>query len=176
VTTNNTVFRDGDTVTVTIKYGKAYEETWAVFKGSVRNVREMILEYFGIDFTVVDELTTHELVVNVTNLAHGTGNAAAILGAVAIPASESAAKAVESTGGNPWAGLGDGPAEERLSDSAIAHRADVAASENQHIIDAFAKASDVKALQAVWAANQSAFTDPSVVEAYKARGKELSGK
>ena len=158
--------------TVTIKYGKGYEETWAVFKGSVPGIREQIIDYFGLLRDAVAEYTLHELVINVTNLAHGTGNAAAILGAVVIPPSEAGAKPVESTGGNPWAGLGVGTADVAVK----AKAAPAAASENQHVIDAFAKAPDVKELQKVWAANQSAFSDPAVVEAYKARGKELSNK
>ena len=172
MTTSNVIVAD-DGVTVTIKYGKSYEETWAVFKGSVEAIRRMVIDYFGVAPEAVTELTTHELVVNMTNVAQGTGNAAALLGAVVIPASESGSKPVQSAGGNPWADLDEDPVTERLSDSAIAHRADVAASQHQHVIDAFAKAADVKALQAVWAANQHAFSDSAVVEAYKARGKEL---
>lgn len=170
MTTN--VVAEGKNVTVTIKYGKAYEETWAVFRGTVAEIREMILEYFGIEIQIVEHLTTHELVVNVTNLAHGTGNAAAILGAVVIPASEGGVKAVQSETGNPWAGLGEGTAEGAVKATPAASTV----SAHQHVIDAFAKATDVKELQKVWAANQSAFSDEAVVTAYKARGKELNGK
>ena len=71
-------------MSITIKYGKGYEETWAGFTGTVPEGREDIIDYFGVDRATVTELTLSELVVNVTNLAHGKGNVAAMLGVAAL--------------------------------------------------------------------------------------------
>jgi hypothetical protein len=166
----------GRHVVATVKYGKGYEAPWMVFHGSVSEVREDIATFFGIGSEVVTELTGNELLLNASQFAQGIGNAAA-LGAVAIPKQDYRPGASAPQGGNPWAGLEDEPS---LSNSAIAHRKDVADSylstehPFQHVLDGFAAATDVKELQKVWAANQSAFKDETVVAAYKARGKELS--
>lgn len=159
-------------ITVTIKYGKSYDDTWAVFKGAdLQVVRIQITDYFGLDDDVVKDLTLHELVLNATEVAHGTRTAVQALDAVAIPVRKGSPE-------HPWAGLGDEP---RLSDAAIAHRADNAkylSTEHpfQYVLDAFAAAGDTKELQKVWSTNQAAFKDESVVAAYKARGKELQKK
>lgn len=151
-------------ITVTIKYGKGYEESWAVFKGMDNaSVRALILDFFGVSPSAVTELSTHELVVDLTRVAQGTASAASVLSAVAIPAGPTPTPA--KTGGNPWAGLDDDtsqntpPADEHPFATVLA---------------AIAEAPDVPALQRVWAENQPAFKDETVTAAYKARGKELS--
>jgi len=161
--------------TVTIKYGKGYEETWAVFKGvTASNVRADIIDYFGMSHDAVAELTLHELVTNATDIAHGTGNAAALLGGVAIPASEAGAKPVQSTGGNPWEGLDDkAPQKEDWPAQKPEHE-----EEEQRLLNLIASQGTVADLQReVWAKNRPGFDKyPSVQAAYKARGKELSKK
>jgi hypothetical protein len=162
-----------DGITVTIKYGKGYEETWAVFRGSsAQAIRTLVIDYFGVEAQAVSELSAHELVVNMTNVAHGTGNAAATLGAVAVPKASTFTYNAAPTG-NPWAGIEDtdapaeSPAEPVVSAPEGGHP-------HQALIDALNGAGDLPALKRVWATNQAAFTDPDVQAAYKARGKELS--
>lgn len=148
-------------ITVTVKYGKGYEESWAVFKGMGNaEVRTLILDYFGVEPNAVTELTTHELVVDLTRVAQGTASAASVLSAVAIPGGKTDPPPPAS--GNPWAGLD----EEKPEAEAEAHPF-------QSVIDALKAATDIPALQRVWAENQPAFKDETVVAAYKARGKEL---
>ncbi len=146
------------TVTVTIKYGKGYEETWAVFKGSTGEVREDILTYFGIESASVASLTLSELVVNVTNLAHGKGNVAATLGATAIPSATSEAAQAEGT--DPWA--------------AAASASTPAQPEVNPIFDAIKACTTRDELKRLWAENQPQFADSAVMDAWKARGKELT--
>lgn len=147
-------------ITVTIKYGKSYDDTWAVFKApSAESVRADIVAYFGIEYASVSELSLHELVQNVTGISHGTSTAATMLGAIAIPAQST--PPVET--GNPWAGLDD---DDNKQEETTDHP-------YQYVLDAIAAATDVKELQKVWASNQPAFKDDIVTTAYKARGKEL---
>jgi hypothetical protein len=148
-------------ITVTIKYGKGYDDTWAVFKGvDVGAVGRQITDYFGIDAGGLSDLSLHELVQNVTSIAHGTNTAATVLGAVAIPQTPPPAQE-----GNPWAGL-----DEDTKDTSYLSTE----SPFQHLFDAMNAATDVKELQKVWATNQAAFQNDDLMTAYKARGKELS--
>jgi hypothetical protein len=155
--------------TVTIKYGKGYEETWAVFKGSNDEVRGNILDYFAVPAENVEGLSLSELVVNVTNLAHGKGNAAALLGGVVIgsrptePADSATVtqdgkdEAQNTTASDPWAD--DAPAEPQGPHPVLA------------VIEA---ATSVEELKRIWAENQAALTDADLLAAWKAKGKALS--
>lgn len=144
-------------ITVTIKTGSSHDSTWMVFKAvSDSELRHDLSQFFGID--VPAELTTHDLVVNLTAVAQGARTATDMLGAVAIPAGPVAK--VEMTE-NPWAGLD-------------ASTGEPTAHPYQHVLDAISRAGDVKELQTVWAANQDAFADDIVTTAYKARGKALT--
>lgn len=154
-------------LTVTIKYGKGYEETWAVFKGNPDEVREDIISYFGLMRDSVTELTLSELVVEVTSLAHGKGNIARFLGGTIIPPSEQSAPPQTSTASNedPWAAA---------SSAAPAPAAQPAEDPNAYILGEIEKQTDVASLKRLWAENQSFFSDPSVMAAWKAKGKALS--
>lgn len=167
-TTNPTnLVVDGDGISVTIKYGKGYEETWAVFRGSnVDRIRAQICDYFGVDRASVSELTVSELVVNVTNLAHGKGNAAALLGATVIPSSQAGKAETAKPGEDVWSddtAPGEFPAESAPAEP-----------EGPNPVIALMEATaSIPELQKVWAANQSAFKDADVMAAYKAKGKAL---
>lgn len=148
-------FRNDHSLTVTIKYGKGYEESWVVFKGaSTEDVREQVIAYFGLDGASVAELTMSDLVVNVTNLAHGKGNAAAMLGATVIK-TEKTKQVKEEKADDPWA-----DEEEAEGPSPILARIESCQS--------------VDELKKLWAENQSEFADAAVMDAWKARGKALS--
>ena len=145
---------------VTVKYGKGYEETWAVFEAeSIPAVRSSLLDYFGVEASTVTELTLHEVVLNCTALAHGSGNAAAMLGAVAIAAPQTASKDVR---GKVWSDDPD-------PDPGPAPRA------NEAVYQAIEAAASVSELQrVVYKAHQEAINaDPDLVEAYKAKGTAL---
>lgn len=155
-------------MSVTIKYGKGHDDTWAGFTGSPEDIREYVISYFGLDRASVAGLTTDEVVLNATQLAHSTRNVAAALGAVAIPSSESAASAPaqatsSSGGGDPWAAA---------AGSASSAPAQPEVNPLVAQIEASPTVDDLKRL---WAENQAAFAaDANLMSAWKARGKALS--
>jgi hypothetical protein len=148
-------YPDG-TIGVTIKYGKGYEDTWAVFRGSVRQVRELICDYFGFECKLVTDLSLSDLVVNATNLAHGKGNVASILDAQII--TETPAQTPEN---DPWAAASAPQPEQNTSNASA------------WILGEIEKQTTIADLQKLWAANQAMFSDPAVMAAYKARGRAL---
>jgi hypothetical protein len=149
---------DGRGITVTVKYGKGYEESWVVFRGpSITQVREDIIDYFGMDRASVAELTLSDVVVNATNLAHGKGNVAAALGATVIKSGPTPA-ATENPASSAWAQAAQQEAEAPAENPMLAR---IAATTN------------VDELKRLWAENQAAFAEADVMAAWKARGKAL---
>lgn len=144
-------------MTATIKYGKGYEAPWAVFHGSPSEVREDMVEAFGLDEEFVKSLTVSELIINVSQLALGKGNVAAMLGGVAIgPADEA-----QSSGPSTPAPSAPAKAEEPSS-------------QNDYLLKKVAETADTKALKQLYAENQPAFAgDTVLMDAWKARGKAL---
>ncbi|GGU41346.1 hypothetical protein GCM10010211_00380 [Streptomyces albospinus] len=142
-------------ITVTIKYGKGYEDTWAVFRGPSEVVRKQIIDYFGFECEPVTSLTLSELVVEATSIAHGTGNIAGLLGGRIV------ATEAPSDEDDPWAAASATPAPAAKEEP------------NGWILGEIAKQTSVADLQKVWAANQSFFADPTVMTAYKAKGRAL---
>lgn len=141
---------------ITIKYGKGYEETWATFSGTNDEIRELITQYFGFESASVADLTTSELVVNATQLAHGKGNVAALLGGTVIPSSSAPAndEAQNATADDVWS-----QAEQNAPNPLLAQ---------------IESCGDVEALKLLWAENQAAFSDAEVEAAYKAKGRALT--
>ncbi|MEU2111503.1 hypothetical protein [Streptomyces sp. NPDC019507] len=149
-------------VGVTIKYGKSYEDTWAVFRGTVPQVRRLIVNYFGFKSKDVTSLSLSDLVVNATNLAHGKGNIAAMLDAKVIPDEQSPAPA-SAPANDPW-------------ETASAARPEAPKDNGSAwILGEIEKQTSIADLQKLWAANQAMFADPAVMTAYKARGRALKG-
>jgi hypothetical protein len=153
-------------ISVTIKYDKGHDATWAVFKGSLSEVREGVVDFFGFDRASVAELTLNQLAINATQVAHGGGNAAASLGAVAL-ASKTAAPPAQSAPAapeDPWAAAGQ-PAS-----PGSAAPAQPEANPMLARIEGCATTDDLKKL---WATNQAAFADSAVMDAWKAKGRAL---
>lgn len=150
-----TSYPDG-TIGVTIKYGKGYEDTWAVFRGSVGQVRQLICDYFGFDCKYETGLSLSALVVNATNLAHGKGNIASILDARIISDTPSQPQADD-----PWAAASASQPEQPTANASA------------WILGEIEKQTSIADLQKVWAANQAMFSDDAVMAAYKARGRAL---
>lgn len=157
---------EGSDVTVTIKYGKDFSDSWAVFRGSVEGVRANIIAYFGFDGAKLAGNTLNEVVVMATSHAHGMRTAGASLGATVLPSqrTESAAPATTgtatveteapATAGDVWG-----------EDSADAGPNPLFAQ-----VEAITSIDDLKRL---WAENQAAFAEGELLEAYKAKGKAL---
>lgn len=143
-------------ISVTIKYGKGYEETWAGFRGNVEDVRKDIVSYFGLDGASVADLTVNELVINVTQQAHGVVTAVRALRGTVISKAESDEAQQPSAGGDPWADV-EKPADPM-----------------QYIRDAITAATTKDALKILWAENQAVFADKALMDVWKAKGKSLS--
>lgn len=146
-------------ISVTIKYHKGYEASWAVFRGeSVEDLKNDLADYFGLDRESVTALPLHDVVLNVTQIAHGTQTAASVLGAVSIPGTPDAPDEGQA---NPWAQSGGEPAKPSEDP-------------NGFLRDAIADATDVDSLKRLWAENQAAFAgDADLLAAWKAKGKSL---
>lgn len=157
-------------ITITIKYGKTYEDTWAVFRGAPAEIRANILEYFGMDPETQVGLSLSSIVVNATNVAHGKGLIATALGATVIE--ETTTDEPAKPAGDPWAAAASTPAQTASAPSA----APAATSEdpNAYILGEIAKQTSVDGLKKLWAGNQSFFKDAAVMAAWKAKGKALS--
>ncbi|UFD97970.1 hypothetical protein PQC18_gp32 [Streptomyces phage Pablito] len=156
--------------TVTIKYGKSYDDTWAVFKGTSAEIRANILEFFGMDPATQQGLSLSSIVVNATNVAHGKGLIATQLGGTVIE--ETSDDEPAKPNGDPWAAASAQQTPSAWSGSASA--AEPKASDpNAYILGEIEKQTTVDGLKKLWAANQSFFSDASVMAAWKAKGKSL---
>lgn len=153
-------------LSVTIKYDKNHDATWAVFQGSPEQIREDIVSYFGFDRDTVATLSLHGLVIEATNVAHGTGLIASKLGATVVKEELNDRPATPSNPqGDPWAEAAGTqpatPAAQPVSDP------------NAWIKGEIAKKATLDDLKKLWAANQAMFADDSVMAAYKARGQAI---
>jgi len=155
--------------TVTIKYGKSYDDTWAVFRGRPEEIRSDILSYFGMDPETQRGLSLSSIVINATNVAHGKGLIATALGATVIEETttdEPAAKPAS----DPWAAAASTTPVHTVADQAPAKE-----DPNTWILGEIEKQASVQELKKLWADNQSFFSDASVMAAWKAKGKSLQG-
>jgi hypothetical protein len=113
-------------------------------------------------------LSLSSIVINATQVAHGKGLIATALGVSVVeettePAKPTddpwaAASAAQSSG--PWPGSASGT-EAKKEDP------------NAYILGEIEKQTTVDGLKKLWAANQSFFSDASVMAAWKAKGKAL---
>ena len=151
----------GGGVSVTIKYGKGYEHTWAGFRGSVRQVRDNIIGFFGMTPEETTGLTLSEVVTNATTLAHAKGNLGGGLGGVtALPHSEKPKQA-----GDPWAGTQQAAKPEDGDGLTEAVTKEIEATKT------------VDELKLVYGKNKGLFDSrPELLAVWKAHGRKLSGK
>ncbi|QFG10700.1 hypothetical protein SEA_ANIMUS_32 [Streptomyces phage Animus] len=156
--------------TVTIKYGKGYDDTWAVFKGTATEIRANILEFFGMDPATQQGLSLSSVVVNATNIAHGKGLIATQLGGTVIE--ETSNEEPAKPAGDPWAAASAAQSSGPWPGSASVTEAK-AEDPNAYILGEIAKQTTVDGLKKLWAANQSFFSDAAVMAAWKAKGKSL---
>lgn len=167
---SDTSARTGHAITVTIKYGKGYDDTWAIFTGLADQVRQDIVDFFGLDRESGNRLSLSDLVVSATNVAHGVGTLAREFGATPITDPRERPRRdgpqARGAGADPWkqaATVPDSRPESRTESSPA-----------PSLIDLITQASSVDVLKKLWAANQAAFKDPAVMAAWKARGRALT--
>jgi hypothetical protein len=155
-------------LSVTIKYDKGHDATWAVFRGTPGEIRADVMEFFGMDPATQVGLSLSSIVTNATQIAHGKGLIATALGATVIEENTEPAKpptddpwaAASATQSAPWPGSAS-VAEPKKEDP------------NAYILGEIEKQTTVDGLKKLWAANQSFFSDAAVMAAWKAKGKSL---
>jgi hypothetical protein len=151
--------------TVTIKYGKSYDDTWAVFRGTAAEIRTDVMDYFGMDPETQKGLSLSSIVVNATQIAHGKALIATALGATVV---EEIANEPAKPTSDPWATAASTPTQ-----SVSVAETTKADDPNAYILGEIEKQATVDGLKKLWAANQAFFADASVMAAWKARGKAL---
>lgn len=148
-------------ISLTIKYPEAAKfagAPWAVFHGTVQEVRDQVTDYFALDTEATKDLSVHELAIIADKTVRGSAAVASVLGGT--PVADKPA-----TTDNPWAQFdskdGDQPAKPI---------------ENPHagLIDKLTHAATVDELKTLWAKNKDAFSDEAVKAAYGERGKALT--
>ena len=162
-----------DEITITIKYGKSGDDSWAVFRGAPAGIRANILEFFGMDPETQRGLSLSSVVINATNIAHGKGLIATSLGATVVEETTTAAPAKPQ--GDPWAAAASAPAQAASAWSGGAAPAEPKTEDpNAYILGEIEKQTSVDSLKKLWAGNQSFFKDAAVMAAWKSKGKALS--
>ncbi|MFI9228965.1 hypothetical protein [Streptomyces rimosus] len=144
---------EGRSITVTIKYGKGYEDSWVTFRGAPEAIPGDIVSFFGLDCDTLAELTPSELVVEATHTAQGAMHVVRGLDARIVPSR---------------------PAETADAPRKAAQAAAKPDTTTQALLDQIQACQSADALKRLWAENQAAFGDEGVMNAWKARGRALA--
>lgn len=147
-------------VSITIKTGKGYDDTWLGFTGTVESVRANIKATFDLDDT---DLTLFELVQNATSTAHGVATAVRALGGTVVaPPAPGKDEAQANVRPDAWAEAEAGESVESGNDPYVTLAANI---ERQ---------TDVTSLRRLYAEHKDLFTADS--EAAKAAKKAWQDK
>ncbi|MEU0343316.1 hypothetical protein ABZ092_31275 [Streptomyces bobili] len=158
-------------LSVTIKYDKGHDATWAVFRGTPGEIRADVMEFFGMDPATQVGLSLSSIVTNATQIAHGKGLIATSLGATVVEETTHEAPAKPSE--DPWAAASAQQASSPWPGS-VSVAEPKAEEPNAWILGEIEKKATVQELKKLWAENQSFFSDAAVMAAWKAKGKALS--
>lgn len=165
---------DDLTTSLTLKYPetKRYEGApWVVFKGSVGQIKDQVVAYFGYDQNQIAGMTMHEITLLANQSIRAAGSFAINLGATPITQ-----ESEQQSWGNPQ-GAPDGA----VKGSAVWDQVEGGgntgggAPSNPHagLIGLLNEAATIEDLKRLWVTNKPAFEDKAVAEAYSARGKAL---
>lgn len=168
---------DEATPSVTIKYGKEFDKTWAVFRGAPSAIRSQIEAYFG--FTLGEGTTLHDVVVYATDVAQGKRQVP-VSGTWSQQGSSAGPPSMEQAVDNVQQSLGGTVVSDSDEKPSVWEQAkqpvEAPAPENPHasLIAQLEAAPSVDRLKELYAKNRTAFEAEDVKAAYKARGKALS--
>jgi hypothetical protein len=157
---------------LTVKYGKDYDDPWVVFRGSPSAIREQALEYFGV---TPDErqgqLDTHSLVIELVYLAQSSYHVATQAGGQTIPPKTDAVPADE----KPSSEAAEIPEPSSPAGGDVWERAAAARKKPEPTLLERIEACETRVeLQDLFVANQEALAPGTEArEAWKARGKAL---
>ncbi|MCJ0870242.1 hypothetical protein [Streptomyces sp. AP-93] len=134
-------------ITIKVPCGDGGTAPQVVFSGTASGLRDELGSFFGLESKSVTSLTLHEILVEVSQLARSAEAITSGLGAHVVPQASTAAPPA------PQGGPTGSPASAVLEQIAACQAADE--------------------LRRLWAANQAAFAEPVVMDAWKARGRAL---
>ncbi|WNV90328.1 hypothetical protein [Umezawaea sp. Da 62-37] len=163
--------------TVTIKYSGDRDAPWAVFYGTPDEIRIDVIAYFGLDSYAMEQRTLHELIGVASKVASG-GPLPTPLPAMASAQSEEKALQLlkDELGARPI-GETPAPAGDVWADAGTSAGSppwDVPTTPAVNpMLARIEECANVQALKALWAQNQAAFADGSLMDAYKAKGRAL---
>lgn len=142
-------------LSVTLKQ-ESRDGMWMVFHGSPSNVRQDILETFGLTEDTYTDYVLHDLALEAQRLFRGMGNASSILGAKSVS--------------------GEDVHDEVARAKAAADAKQAASEEESPLLKLVEACESVADLQALYKRNADAFkADAKVLSAWKAKGQTLSG-
>lgn len=149
-------------VSATIKFPESAryksDNPWLVFRGSNANdLKELVIDAFGLG-EEAKTMALHEVVAEAQSIASAMGNVADGAGGKVLSSG---------AGGSAWdrAKSGDSkPAKEEKSPEE---------QERERLTAEIQAASDIESLKQLWARNQAAFKDETLMASWKARGKSL---
>jgi hypothetical protein len=157
-------------ITVNIRYG---DEASASFQGSVEQVLDDIRVFFAIPADAIAGLSLSELVINASALARGLSVVSSALDATAIATPTPDQAATPPASAQPAAANAPASASDPWQQASTPY--DEPATPAAHpLLARIEQASSVPELQRLWAENQQAFTDPTVMAAWKTRGRTLA--
>ncbi|MCY0923278.1 MULTISPECIES: hypothetical protein [Streptomyces] len=134
-------------ITIKVPCGEGESAPHATFTGTTNNLREEIGSFFGLDCKSVTNHTLHELLAEVGQLAKSTEAVISGLGAQVIP------QVAAPTPTPPQAAPTGSP--------------------SAAILEQISACQTPEELRRLWAANQAAFAETVVMDAWKARGRAL---
>jgi len=158
---------------LTLKYPetKRYEGApWVVFKGSVGQIKDQVVAYFGYDQNQIAGMTMHEITLLANQSIRSAGALAINLGARPISQDDE-----QQSWGNPQ-GAPEGAVKGNAVWEQVGSTPPAAApAENPHagLIGLLKEAATIDDLKRLWVTNKPAFEDAEVAAAYKARGQAL---
>jgi len=145
---------DGGESTATLKYGKGHEDSWFVAKGTPAQIKQQVIDYFGLTGEDLAEKTPHEIVLQGQSIAQGTS---AVSGKL--------------NGSIDWPSSSDRPAAAKKGGSK--KKSEPKKEEDEHpwgqVLAQIELAETEDALKKLFAVNKEAFQNADVKEASKKR-------
>lgn len=140
-------------LSVTIKSGKGYDDSWTVVRGVPSEVKEALVEWYAIDEGTADKLVGQQVMTLATKISHGEQVVSTVLGGVPVEVSTKVSEKAEEPEPAPEEPQGPHP-----------------------LVAEIEAAGSLEDLKRVYVKNKSSFTEQELKDAYNAKSKELKGK
>ncbi|MGW1836983.1 hypothetical protein [Streptomyces sp. NPDC002067] len=140
---------DGPSIEVSLPFGTGADDPTVRLEGSEEAIRDAIRSFFWPDCDTLTNVSLAELVIEASRTARSASQIVHGLGARVVPAQAGAPETADRPS----------PAEH---------------SEAKAVLEQIEACRTIDELKRLWAENQAAFSDPSVMDAWKARGRALA--